>query len=236
MDREALVRDSISLVERLAVAMAGHIAGQVELADLIQSGFVGLLDAASKFDRDKGARFSTYAEFRIKGAMLDSLRSLDWAPRSVRRVGRRVDTVERHLEASLGRPPREDEVAAGLGVGLAELRRTRERIRRAESAYQHNVPVEEFISTVSDPNAVDPHEMLEQLEAETLLARSIQDLPERERRVLSLYYYDGLTMRQVGAVLGVNESRISQIHSRVLSKLRRSLARGDAKPRLTPAA
>lgn len=224
MDREALVRDTMPLVQRLAMHMAGRLPDCVELADLTQAGFVGLLDAASKFDRDKGARFSTYAERRIKGAMLDSLRGLDWAPRSVRRSGRALSAAVSRLEGELGRAPREDEIARALGIELTELLREKERIQRADSPSDRTVPVEEFASRVSDPNALDPHRELERQEAIFRLMQIVEALSERERRLLLLYYRDELTMKEVGAQLGVNESRISQIHAKLLTKLRHELA------------
>lgn len=223
LDRDTLVRTTMPLVHRLASNMAGRLPDCVEVADLTQAGFVGLLDAATKFDRDKGARFATYAERRIKGAMLDSLRGLDWAPRSVRRSRRAIAAAVSRLKGELGREPREDEIARTLGLELSELLREQERIQRADSPSERTVPVEEFASRVSDPNAIDPYRELEKLETSDRLARTIAGLTERERRLLLLYYRDELTMKEVGVELGVNESRISQIHAKLLAKLRVAL-------------
>lgn len=220
MDRDILVRDAMPLVERVAAGMASRLPPHVELADLIQAGFVGLLDAAEKFDRDKGARFWTYAELRIRGAILDSLRGLDWAPRSIRRRRRELDEATRRLERSLGRAPRDEEIAQALELGLDRLHAIRERIRVADSASRRAESVDDVAGYVADTRSPDPQRTTLERELAALLAEAIELLPERERLVVTLYYHEELTMKEVGQVLGVNESRVSQIHSKAVTTLR----------------
>lgn len=224
-DRDALVRETLPLVHRVAKSIASRLPRQLEISDLTQAGVLGLLDAAEKFDREKGVRFSTYAELRIRGAILDSLRSLDWVPRSLRRRRRELKGAESRLLSFLGRAPSEEELATELAISVSELRATRERVERAEVACEVTESIDELLPFVSDPGAVDPEELIERRELEEMMARAIEGLPERERLVLTLYYYEELTMKEVGEVLGVNESRISQIHSKVVSKLKLRLHR-----------
>lgn len=226
MDRDTLVRETLPLVHRVAKRVASRLPKQVEISDLTQAGMLGLIDAADKFDGKKGVRFSTYAELRIRGAILDNLRSLDWVPRSLRRRRRDLEGAESRLESLLGRCPSEEELAAELAITPAELRATRERVERAQVASEVTKNVDEILPYVSDPGAVDPEALIERREIEERLAGAIERLPERERLVLTLYYYEELTMKEVGEVLGVNESRISQIHSKLVSKLRVLLERG----------
>jgi len=217
------------LVERVAVSMAGRLPSHLELADLTQAGFVGLLDAVEKFDRSKGARFWTYAELRIRGAILDSLRELDWAPRSIRRRRRELDRAARRLQGALGRAPSDEELAGALGVTLQGLRVLRERIRCAESATGRAASIDDVAPYMADVTSPDPQQLTLSKEVAALLAEAVSELSERERLVISLYYHEELTMREVGQVLGVNESRVSQIHSKAVAALRLSL-----KERLRP--
>lgn len=230
MDRDTLVRESLPLVHRVAKSLAYRLPRQVELSDLTQAGVLGLIDAAQKFDQKKGVRFSTYAELRIRGAILDSLRSLDWLPRSLRRCRRDLKKAESRLQGLLGRVPGEEELAAELAIPLSELRATRKRVEQAQVACDRTESVDEILPFVADPDAVDPEDLIERRELEELIASAIEALPERERLVLTLYYYEDLTMKEVGEVLGVNESRVSQIHSKVVSKLQRRLHR-ELRPR-----
>lgn len=229
MDRETLLRDSMPLVERVAQSLASRLPCHLELEDLTQAGYVGLLDAVEKFDRTKGARFWTYAELRIRGAILDSLRELDWAPRSIRRRRRELDRAARRLEGELGRAPTEEELAVRLGVSLEGLYRIRERIRRAESATRRAASFDDVAPYLADASSRDPQELALGREIASLLAESVGALSPRERLVISLYYHEELTMKEVGQVLGVNESRVSQIHSKTLGTLRLAL-----KQRLEP--
>jgi RNA polymerase sigma factor for flagellar operon FliA len=225
VDRECLVREALPLVQRVASKVATRLPPSVELSDLTQAGFLGLLDAASRFDGDKGVRFTTYAELRIRGAILDSLRSLDWVPRSLRRKRRELRVAERELEGRLARRPNHEELAAAMAISPRELHSVRDQVRRAEAASESAGSLEQMAPFLVDSKALDPEVQLERREVTLLLARAIERLPSRERLVLSLYYHEELTMKEVGRVLGVNESRVSQIHSRAVSKLKLRLQR-----------
>lgn len=230
VDRDRLVQETLPLVGRVASAIGSRLPSFVEMSDLTQAGVLGLLDAAEKFDRDKGVRFQTYAELRIRGAILDSLRTLDWVPRSLRRLRRELQRAESRLEAKLGRAPSDEELASSMEISLAELRAARERVRRSEIASGNSESFDRAVALTIDSSSPDPQELLERREIEELLARTIDRLPERERLVLALYYHEELTMKEVGRVLGVNESRVSQIHSKAVETLRRRLRR-ELRPR-----
>lgn len=231
---EALVYECLPLVRRVALNVAGRLPARVELSDLTQAGFVGLLDAAEKFDAAKGVRFWTYAELRIRGSILDSLRGLDWLPRSVRRRRRELDAASSRLECRLGRPPSEEELASELEIPVHRLRKIIDGVRRAETSAEHVEGLDGVDGFVRDPKARDPHELLERRELEALLVSGVESLSERERLVLTLYYHEELTMKEVGEVLGVNESRVSQIHGQAVHALRRRL-RPHLRPRLVQA-
>jgi RNA polymerase sigma factor for flagellar operon FliA len=225
VDRDRLVQETLPLVQRVALTIGSRLPHTVEMSDLTQAGVLGLLDAADKFDSAKGVRFATYAELRIRGAILDSLRSLDWVPRSLRRQRRELQSAESRLEARLGREPSDEELALAMELSLAALRAKRERVRRSEIASGTPESFDRVVALTIDPSSPDPQELLERREIEQLLARAIEKLPARERLVLTLYYHEELTMKEVGGVLGVNESRVSQIHSKAVEKLRLCLRR-----------
>ena len=218
MERDRLVQESWPLVRRVALQVASRLPTQVELSDLTQAGFLGLLDAASRYDEAKGVRFSTYAELRIRGSILDGLRELDWVPRSVRRRRRELEAAVGRLEARLERAPNETELAIELGLSVSDLGRIEPVAEMVETTY-------ELDSLVRDPHAIDPHEVLAHRELFRILVDAIDSLNEKERLVMTLYYYEDLTMKGVGEVLGVNESRVSQIHKKAVRTLRRRLGR-----------
>ena len=216
--RDTLVQESLPLVRRVALQVASRLPMQVELSDLTQAGVLGLLDAASKYDEAKGVRFSTYAELRIRGSILDGLRALDWVPRSVRRRRRELEAASERLEARLGRSPSETELAAELDLAVSDLGPMEPAAEMVESTA-------ELDGVVRDPNAIDPHEVLAHRELLRILVDAIESLTEKERLVMTLYYYEDLTMKGVGEVLGVNESRVSQIHKKAVRTLRKRLGR-----------
>ncbi|TDI48315.1 MAG: FliA/WhiG family RNA polymerase sigma factor [Acidobacteria bacterium] len=211
--RDTLVHESLLLVRRVALQVARRLPTQVELSDLTQAGCLGLLDAASRYDGARGVRFSTYAELRIRGSILDGLRELDWVPRSVRRRGRELDAASGRLEARLGRSPNETELAAELDIAVSDLGRIEPTVEMVETTDD----------LVRDPNAIDPHEALARRELFRILVEAIETLTKNERLVMTLYYYEELTMKAVGEVLGVNESRVSQIHKKAVRTLRKRL-------------
>ncbi len=218
IERDRLVHESWPLVRRVALQVASRLPAQVELSDLTQAGFLGLLDAASRYDAAKGVRFSTYAELRIRGSILDGLRELDWVPRSVRRRRRELEAASGRLEARLGRAPSETELAVELDLSVSDL-------ARIEPVAEMVETTDELDSLVRDPHAIDPHEVLAHRELFRILVDAIDSLTEKERLVMTLYYYEDLTMKGVGEVLGVNESRVSQIHKKAVRTLRRRLGR-----------
>ncbi len=212
-------------IKCIAQQLSARLPANVEVGDLVSEGVLGLMDALEKFDRSRGVRFKTYAESRVRGAMLDSLRDLDWVPRSVRRKSKNLAQVEKILEQRLCHPASETEVADELGISLEEFRALAEKLRGV-----HMTSLDEDVDTPSkhgekrpeflpEWRQVGPFSHVRHHELQAILSAGIQRLPKRERLVISLYYYDGLTMKEIGAVLGFNESRASQYHSRAKAKL-----------------
>lgn len=223
-EREKLVLEHLPQVHYVARRIHDRLPSQVALEDLVHAGVIGLIDAVRKFDPAKNVRLKHYAEFRIRGAILDSLREMDWSPRSLRRNARRMQQAFAGCKARLGREPSESEIAAELNISLEALQQLRNDLRRLEIA---RLQGEDDPSTAEDaqpsesvPETNDPHEMAVRSEMNDLLERAISELPDRERRVLRLYDYEELTMREIGAILNVGESRVSQIHTSALLRLR----------------
>jgi RNA polymerase sigma factor for flagellar operon FliA len=230
--REQLILHYSPLVKYVAGRVSVGLPANVEQADFVSSGIFGLIDAIEKFDLDRSIKFETYAITRIRGAMIDELRALDWIPRSVRQKARAVERAYATLEASLRRTPSEPEVAAEMGIGLEELHGVFSQLSLANV-----VALEELlhvgadsggtlslVDTLEDTGADNPVEIAEDRELRRLLARAISTLPEREKTVVTLYYYEGLTLAEIGHVLGVTESRVSQIHTKSVLQLRAKLA------------
>jgi RNA polymerase sigma factor for flagellar operon FliA len=215
------------MVRFLALRIRERLPQQVEMEDLISAGVVGLMDAMQKFDPEKKVQFRTYAQFRVRGAMLDSLRALDWGPRDLRRKGRAVEEAIRSLSAKLGKAPTEVEVAKEMGLELNAYQQLLGELSGLELSSLNATPGEdagvEALALLPAGPEDDPFLQCESNEMRRLLAQAIEDLPERERMVLTLYYYEELTMREVGATLGVVESRVSQLHSSAMVRLRVAL-------------
>jgi RNA polymerase sigma factor for flagellar operon FliA len=199
----------------------------IEVEDLINTGVLGLIDAVDKFVPDRGVKFKTYAEFRIRGAMLDYLRRQDWAPRSMRRKEKELARVFRQLEQKLKRPATHEEVAEAMGLpmkaftellykarGLSLLSLNRPKTDEGEDE------IKELGDSIPDEPDKGPFELLKKQEVRDLLAEQIDNLPDKERMVLSLYYFNELTMKEVGRILGVTESRVSQLHSAAILRMR----------------
>jgi RNA polymerase sigma factor FliA len=223
-EREVFIIEHLSLIKHVAHRVATHLPASVEIGDLVNAGVLGLLDAVDKFEPDRGVKFKTYAELRVRGAIIDSLRDLDWAPRSLRRKGRDLDRVYGDLEQKLGRSATCEEVAEALGGTLEELHALLDQLNGLtigsfDDAF-HQDDSEAPINYYPDDGSNDPHTRFETTELAKHLGDAIQTLPEKERLVLSLYYYEELTMKEIGGVLGVNESRVSQLHSKATLKLR----------------
>ena len=226
--RERLVVAYSPLVKFVAGRMAAGLPSHVEEADLISYGLLGLIGAIERFEPSREIKFETYAVARVKGAIIDELRSLDWVPRSVRAKARDVERVHQKLENRLHRAPTEEEMADELGLELEELRTTLLDIANSSvlaledlwSVADPDGGQVSLIDTIRDPGAADPEAELNTVELKDRLAESISSLPERERLVIALYYYENLTLREIGEVLGVTESRISQLHTKAVLGLR----------------
>ena len=219
--------------------VAGRVAvglpQNVEQADLVSYGLFGLIDAIDKFEPERGFKFETYAISRIKGNILDELRSIDWVPRSVRAKARQIENAYAKLEAKLHRTPTEDEVADELDMTHDQLQTALSKI-----SFVGVVALDEFVgsdrdggTTLGDTVASDiegPGDLFEVQEMRGLLVEAIDRLPEREKVVLTLYYYEGLTLAQIGEVIGVTESRVCQIHTKAILQLRSRMQAADREP------
>jgi RNA polymerase sigma factor for flagellar operon FliA len=221
-ERETIVRRYLPLVRRVARRFLGRAAAHGDLDDVIAWGALGLLDALDRYDPAREALFATYARFRIRGAILDQLRSLDWVPRSVREKASAVDRIVRLLESRLGRPASEEEVARGLGLSLAAYRGLLGQIAPMSLVSLDDPGIGSGDLSL-DRAQPDPLRDLLRRERLLLIADAIRSLPDRDQLLLSLYYRDELTMKEVGGVLGLTESRVSQLHTSALLRLRVTL-------------
>lgn len=230
--RERLILHYSPLVKYVAGRVGVGLPPNIEQADLVSYGIFGLIDAIEKFDIDRSIKFETYAISRIRGAIIDELRAIDWIPRSVRYKAREVERAYAALEGELHRTPTESEVAQRLGIGLDDLHQIFSQV-----SYVNVVALDELLSvggekgdklslvdTLEDTKAEDPVTAFETEETKFMLARAINQLPEREKIVVTLYYYEGLTLAEIGRVLGVTESRICQMHTKAVLQLRAKLA------------
>jgi RNA polymerase sigma factor for flagellar operon FliA len=233
--REKLILNYSPLVRYVANRVGVGLPPNVEQADLVSYGIFGLIDAIEKFDLERAIKFETYALSRIRGAIIDELRSMDWIPRSVRSKAREVERTYAELETELHRTPTEPEVAARMGIALRDLHAIFSQV-----SYVNVVALDELLGgaagaekgeggmslgdTLKDAKAVDPVMAFEGEETKYLLARAIDQLPEREKIVVTLYYYEGLTLAEIGSVLGVTESRICQMHTKAVLQLRGRIA------------
>ena len=223
-EREALVRECLPQLKRLAGRLAARLPPHIDVRDLAQAGLVGLLDAMERFDPERGILFWSYAESRVRGAMLDSLRRLDPLPRAVRRRRRELEQAFARLEGRLGRAATDHELADELGVTPEELAKTFEEVRGMEVGLCLADGTGDLIQFVADEESPDPFTLLERREMREHLAESIRLLPDRDQLLVSLYYKEELTMKEIGKVLNVNESRVSQLHTRAVLRLRGHLA------------
>jgi RNA polymerase sigma factor for flagellar operon FliA len=230
--RDRLVMDHVGLVKALASRVAHRVPRQVEVAELMSVGVVGLIEAASRYQPSLGVPFNAFARRRIHGAMLDSLRGLDWVPRSLRRMRRDVDAAMCRLRHELQREPEAPEIAASLSIELGEYERRLDQLRSADLAVlkQGSIDGHNDLDTALDPGDC-PHAQLERVELRRLLAQAIEQLPARERQVLALYYHEERTLADIGEVIGVSESRASQLRTQAIGRLRTILA--SALPRVS---
>ncbi|MGE0591261.1 MAG: sigma-70 family RNA polymerase sigma factor [Vicinamibacterales bacterium] len=225
--RDKLVMEHVALVKTMAQRLAQRLPSQVELSDLISVGVIGLIDAAGRYKPTLGVPFDAFARRRVQGAMLDSLRDLDWAPRSLRRLRREVDSTIARLRHELGREPEEREIASGMSRSEADFQKAMEQLRSLELGAVRSLESVTEDGTSRLELCVDPGEgaaaQLERKELREQLALAIQELPERERHILALYFDEEMTLAEIGEVIGVCESRVSQLRSLALSRLRAHL-------------
>lgn len=233
--RERLILHYAPLVTMVAARVGAGLPSTVEQADLVSYGMFGLIDAIEKYETDRAVKFETYASSRVRGAIIDELRAIDWIPRSVRTKARAVDRAFAELEGELRRAPTEEEVAARLEIGVGELRAVFTQLSTVNVAALDELigagaergDSLSLLDTLEDPSAVDPEGSVEAQETRVLLSRAIERLGEREKIVLVLYYYEGMTLAEIGRVLGVTESRISQMHTAAMLRLRTSLQESE---------
>ena len=229
--RERLVVAYSPMVKFVAGRLGAGLPSHVEDADLISYGLMGLIGAIERFEPERGIKFETFAMTRIRGAIIDELRSLDWVPRSVRSRAREIEEAQQKLEHELQRAPSEQELAGRMGISEEELQESLLEIANS-SVYaldelwaisDSSDDQVSLLDTISDPSAADPQEALDTTEVKDRLAGAISSLPEREQLVVALYYYEGLTLREIGEVLGVTESRVSQLHTKAVMRLKSHL-------------
>ena len=226
-EQERVLLEHLPIVRFLARRIHERLPQHVDIEDLVSAGVVGLMDAFAKFDPAKKVQFRSYAQFRIRGAILDSLRTLDWSPRELRRKGRAVEEAIRVLTARLGHAPGEPEVAAEMGLGLEDYQQLLGDLKGLEIGTLHmernEDSGEEELAYVPSRSEEDPLFCCLRGELEDRLADGIAHLPDRERLVMTLYYYEEMTMREIGLALGVVESRVSQVHASAVLHLRVAL-------------
>ena len=224
--KEDLLRRFAPLVRHVVERVAANLPRNVDHEDLYSAGVLGLLDAHAKFDQGKGVKFETYAVWRIKGAVLDQLRALDWASRSMRRKARTLDGVTQRLDQKLGRAASEEELARAMKMTRGDFYRLLDQVRSAvlvsldESRSGEDQEPGTLGDHLADPTAVNLEDRLAEEESKIMLLRTLNQLPEQERLVVALYYYEHLTLKEIGRALGISESRVSQVHTRAMSRLR----------------
>lgn len=229
--RDRLILTYAPLVKFVAGRVGANLPSHVDEQDLVSYGLLGLIGAIERFDPDREIKFETFAIARIRGAIIDELRSLDWVPRSVRTRARQIERAIATLEKELMRAPTDEEIAKKLGLSTDELEESLHEISRTSVAALDELwspsgtgDQVSLIDTIEDDSGPDPEMSLEQSEVKEALAEAISDLPEREKLVVTLYYYEELTLREIGEVLGVTESRVSQLHTKAILRMKAHLS------------
>ena len=228
LEREALIRQHVPLVRRLAHHMIAKLPPNIELDDLIQAGMIGLTEALSRFEAAQGVQFETFATQRIRGAMLDELREGDWMSRSSRKSQKDIEKAVQRVEQKLGRSPLESEIAAEMDLSLPDYQNLLGKVRGTQLVYLEDLTrssedgEESFLERhdVPDNDGADPMELLRDQRMRTALAKAIEALPEREQYIMGMYYQHDMNLKEIAAVLGVTESRVCQLHSQSIARLR----------------
>ena len=229
-NREEVIKRYSPMIKYVANRIAMRLPPHIEVDDLISVGVLGLMDAISKYDSSRGAKFKTYAEFRVRGAILDELRAMDWVPRSIRQKASNVDKVVQGLQATLGRAPEDEEVAEEMGISLDQFHDTLNETKSIPIFSLEDLGIakesgeqQSLLDCLAGKADADPQTQIRLIELKEIIAKAIDALPEKERLMVSLYYYEELTMKEIGAVLEITESRVSQIHSKAVYRLRTKL-------------
>ncbi|MFP7756418.1 FliA/WhiG family RNA polymerase sigma factor [Thermodesulfobacteriota bacterium B35] len=232
-DRSQLIREHMPLVELVVQRMVPQVPSFMSRDDMTSAAMVGLIDAANKFDASKGVKFNTFAEYRIRGAILDEMRKLDWFSRSLREKQNRLTQTMLRLERKLGRSPEEEEMAEAMDLTLEEYHDLLAKVSHLgcvslHEALDHTEAGRNFLDNLADAEAgPTPLEMIENQEITAIIADILEELSEKERLVISLYYYEELTQKEIAEVIGVSEGRVSQLHSQALVKLRVKMLNAD---------
>ena len=227
--KDELIMEYAPLIRFIAQKIAVRLPSNIELDDLISSGVIGLMDAIDKYDPSRDNKFKTYAEFRIRGSILDELRAQDWVPRSVRDKAKLLDRTVIDLEAELGRTAADEEVANRLNMNMDEFFDLVNQVRPVsllsidEAATFSNVDKKSILNLLEEVRISNPYNTLNLKSVKGIVATAIEELPERQRLVLSLYYYEDLNLKEIGKVLRVTESRVSQLHAQAVQRLRAKL-------------
>jgi RNA polymerase sigma factor for flagellar operon FliA len=228
--KDKLIMEYAPLIKFIAQKIAVRLPSNIELDDLISSGVIGLMDAIDKYDPSRDNKFKTYAEFRIRGSILDELRAQDWVPRSVRDKAKLLDRTIIELENEFGRTPEDEEVAKKLDISMDDFYDLVNQVRPVsllsidEAATFSNVDKKSILNLLEAAKVNNPFNQLNLKSVKDVVTKAIEDLPERQRLVLSLYYYEDLNLKEIGRVLRVTESRVSQLHAQAVARLRAKLA------------
>lgn len=226
--RDRLIQEYGPKIKYMAYRLSYRLQPDIDIDDLISAGIIGLMDAMDKYDPSKETLFKTYAEFRIRGAMLDEIRAMDWIPRSVKEKAGLLYRTVAQLEKKFGRPPTEEEIAGELKMTLPEYQ---DFIAQAHASSMISIEDlginldndRDILECIGEPQKRDPLTMLLSKDTRDILTRAIENLPEKERKVVSLYYYNELTMKEIGKILDVTESRVSQLHTQAMFRLKGKL-------------
>lgn len=228
--KDKLIMEYAPLIKFIAQKIAIRLPSNIELDDLISAGVIGLMDAIDKYDPTRDNKFKTYAEFRIRGSILDELRAQDWVPRSVRDKAKMLDRTMVKLESELGRSATDEEVCERLGITIDEFHDLVNQVRPVsllsidDAATFSNVDKKSILNILEGTKLNNPHTQLDLKAVKEIVTQSIEELPERQRLVLSLYYYEDLNLKEIGKILRVTESRVSQLHAQAIARLRAKLA------------